>query len=184
MLIAVSSMQIWHGYERILEGMYVYYKEVGEYDIRLKFVGNGPEEQKYKNLVREYGLQSKVEFLGRIESWDTERLNEQYALSDMAVGSLGMYKAGYSALSPIKGSEYCAKGLPFICGYHDLRFPVNWEFILNVPNEQTPVDMRQIIEFYERVTSKKNYKKEMRDFALNNLTWERIMIPVVNFLNQ
>lgn len=183
-MIAISSMQPWHGYERVLEGMYLYYAAEGTYDLCLKIIGNGLEEQGYKTLTKKYGLTSQVEFLGRIEPWETDKLNMQYDISDIAIGSLGFYKTGIKEGSPIKGAEYCAKGIPFICGYNDLRFPTDWEFIMNVPNSSEPIDMDLVIDFYNSVIQKKNYKEEMRDFAMKHLTWDSIMRPVIDYFLQ
>ena len=84
--------------------------------------------------------------------------------------------------SPIKGAEYCARGLPFICGYHDLRFPPDWEFMLNVPNNPEPIDMNRVIEFWEKVALQANYKELMRNYAEEQLIWDKIMAPVVDYL--
>ena len=175
-------MQSWQGYERFIEGIYLYYKNGAKYNIKFKMIGSGPEENYYKELVKKYQLQSQVEFLGQIELSEKKRMDEQYNLSDIAVGTLGVYKQmGTNEGSPIKGAEYCARGLPFICGYRDLRFPPDWEFILNVPNNSEPIDINHIIDFYEKVTSKEHYKQSMRDYAIKYLTWDKIMEPVIEY---
>lgn len=180
--ITVSSMQSWQGYERFIEGIYLYYKNGGKYNIKFKMIGSGPEENYYKELVKKYQLQSRVEFLGQIALSEKKRMDEQYNLSDIAVGTLGVYKQmGTNEGSPIKGSEYCARGIPFICGYRDLRFPPDWEFILNVPNNSEPIDINRVIDFYEKVTSKEHYKQSMRDYAIKYLTWDKIMEPVIEY---
>ncbi len=181
-LISISTLRTWHGYERILEGMYQYYKADGVYDFRLKIIGSGPEEVYYRELVDRYGLYDHVEFLGLIKTDEKERLNKEFDASDIALGSLGMYKAGYEEGSPIKCAEYCARGIPFIYGYYDLRFPQDWDFMLRVSNDSKPIDMNQVIDFYENVTSKKNYKKIIRKYAEDYLTWDNIMQPVVEYL--
>lgn len=182
--IVVSSMEYWQGYERIIQGFYLYYKNGGEYDLKLKLIGSGTEINYYKELVEKFRLQLRVEFLGHINISEKDRLNQQYNLSDVAVGTLGLYKQqlGVGEASPIKGSEYCARGIPFICGYRDLRFPPDWEYMLNVPNNSDPIDMNSVIDFYEKVTSKDNYKQSMREYAVQHLTWEKIMEPVVKYL--
>lgn len=181
MLIAVGTMKFWQGYERIIEGMYLYYQKNGEYDIRLKVIGSGPEEQNYMDLVEKYKLNSKVEFVGQIEIGEIDRLNGQYALADIAVSSLGGYKKELNEWAPIKGAEYCAKGIPFICGYRDPRFPAGWKYMMRVPNDSSPIDMESVIDFYENVTSSEDYKEEMRDYAMNYLTWTHIMDPVIDY---
>ncbi|MDE5699942.1 MAG: glycosyltransferase [Lachnospiraceae bacterium] len=180
-LIAVGTMMFWQGYERIIEGMYLYYKSGGTYDLQIKMIGGGPEEQKYKDLVAKYDLQSKVTFIGQIEVRDTDRLNELYDSADIAVSSLGGYKKGLNEWSPIKGAEYCAKGLPFICGYKDDRFSSDCKFVMNVPNRPEPIDMNAVIDFYNKVTSDQNYQDKMRDYAMHHLTWDNIMCPVIDY---
>lgn len=177
--IGVSSMAVWHGYERILTGIFNYYSSGGEYDLLFKIVGEGNEKQRYQSLVSKYDLQSRVEFCGMLEG---EALDEQYAMADIAVSSLGLYKTGIQDVTPIKGAEYCARGIPFICGYHDMRFPDEADYIMTVPNNSEPVDMCEVIAFYKRITAQEGYQKKMRDYALEHFTWESIMKPIVELL--
>lgn len=174
--IAVSSMAPWHGYERFLEGMYLYYKAGGDYDFYLRFIGEGPEEDYYRKLTNKYGLDSRVEFCGKMTGGE---LDKKFELSDMSVGSLGMYKIGISDGNPIKAAEYCARGIPFVCGYNDTRFSEDQDFVLSVSNDRSAVDMEAVIRFYEKITSKQNYREIMRDYAEERLTWESIMKPVI-----
>lgn len=178
-LICVSVMAIWHGYERILEGLFNYYNDKGEYDFLFKIVGEGNEKERYQFLVSKYGLESRVEFCGMLGGEDLDR---QYALADIAVSSLGLYKTGIKDVTPIKGAEYCARGIPFICGYHDMRFPKRADYIMTVPNNPEPINMHEVIAFYEHITLQEDYRKKMRDYALEHFTWESIMAPIVGLL--
>lgn len=174
--IAVSSMAPWHGYERFLEGMHLYYKADGNYDLYLRFIGEGPEEDYYRSLTDRYGLNQRVEFCGRMTGGE---LDKKFDLSDMAVGSLGMYKIGISDGCPIKVAEYCARGIPFICGYNDTRFARGQDFAMRLSNDGKAVDMDDVIGFYEKISSKQDYRKIMRSYAEDHLTWESIMKPVI-----
>lgn len=180
-LIAVSSMAPWHGYERILAGMYQYYKEKGVYKFYLRFIGEGQEEGYYKGLTNKYGLQPFVEFCGKVTG---KNLDKKFDLSDIAVGSLGMYKIGVSDGSPIKGAEYCARGIPFIIGYNDMRFGEKTEFVMSLPNSDEAVSMNEVIAFYERITTQRQYRESIRSYAENYLSWERIMEPIIDYLNK
>ena len=178
-LIGVASLAAWHGYERIIEGMYKYYQNGGEYDFLFKIVGRGAESNRYRTLVEDYNLQSHVEFCGRLEG---KNLDEQYEMSDIAVGSLGIYKIGINTASPIKGAEYCARGIPFILGYDDLRFSGKESFIMHVPNESSAVDMDKVVDFYEKITAQSGYHEIIREYALNHFIWDSIMKPVAEYL--
>lgn len=178
-LIGVASLVMWHGYERIIEGLYKYYQKGGDYDFLFKVVGKGEESNRYKMLVENYGIQSHVEFCGRLEG---EKLDRQYEMSDIAVGSLGFYKTGLKDATPIKAADYCGRGIPFIVGYNDLRFSGKEPFIMHVPSDSSAVDMNQVVDFYEKITTQSGYHEKIRDYALNHLTWESIMKPVVEYL--
>lgn len=178
-LIGVSIMAIWHGYERVLEGLFNYYNDKGEYDFLFKIVGEGDEKKRYQFLSLKYGLQSRVEFCGMLEG---EELNKQYALADIAVSSLGLYKTGIQEVTPIKGAEYCARGIPFICGYHDMRFPDKTDYIMTVPNKPEPLNMHEVITFYEHITDQDGYPEKMRDYAIEHFTWDSIMEPIIEQL--
>lgn len=178
-LIGVSSLVFWQGFERVIEGLYDYYKKDNDYDIYFKIVGDGPEKGYYCSLIEKYGLQSRVEILGNLEGED---LDKQYALSDIAVSSLGRYKSGVYDITPIKGAEYCARGVPFICGYHDMRFTGNERFIMNIPNNSEPVNMNQVIDFYKDISSHTEYHKRMREYAIKYLSWDTVMKPVIDYL--
>ena len=179
-LIGVGSLMFWLGYERVIQGLANYYMEGGTYDIYFKIVGDGPEREYYHSLVKKYNLQSRVEFCGRLCGID---LDKQYEQSDIAVSSLGCYKKGVHDVTPIKGTEYCVWGIPFICGYHDLRFTGKEEFILNVTNDPQPIDIEQVLRFYFRISSHVGYKKEMYEYAIKYLSWETALKPVIEYLN-
>lgn len=178
-MIAVSTLMAWQGYERILEGLYYFYKTRSDYDFLFKIVGEGPEKENYQSLVREYRMEDRVEFCGKLEG---DELNRQYSLADIAISSLGRYKSGVQDFSPIKGAEYCARGIPFICGYRDIRFRQEENFILNVPNCPEAVDMERVINFYESVSSQVGYHNRMREYATLHLSWEVVMQPILDVL--
>jgi glycosyltransferase involved in cell wall biosynthesis len=55
--------------------------------------------------------------------------------SDVAIGTLGLYRKHMDEASPLKVREYLAAGLPVITGYRDTDFPDGATFILRIPNE-------------------------------------------------
>ena len=179
-MIAVASMSQWHGYERIIEGLYYYYKAGGEWNLRLKLIGEGLELNRYKQLVEGYGLQARVDFYGRLEG---QALSDVFEQSDIGMVSFGLYKTGIDEASPIKGAEYCARGIPIVCGYNDLRFPEDTFFVLRVPNCELPLNMEQIIDFYESVVEQKDFKEKIYHYAMQYLSWDGIMKPIIEYFS-
>lgn len=179
-LIAVATMNKWHGYERIIQGMADYYADNGTENIILRLIGEGTESDKYRQLVERYKLQEHVEILGRLEG---EELDQQYDKADIAIGTLAMYKINITHASPIKLGDYCARGIPFVYGYEDCGFSGKEEFALKVSNDSSPVDMKEIVRFYNRVKEHDFYVKQLRKQACEKYSWGFILKKVVDYYN-
>lgn len=179
MIGIASGMAQWNGFERLIEGMKIYKERHGAYDVRLKLVGKGAAENQYRNLALKYGLQKQVDFCGFLNGED---LDKAYEDVDIGVDTLGSYKHGIQYGCSLKGAEYCARGLPKLCGYADIRFSKDAPFIFHVPNDNTPVDMEAVIAFYEKLPAQKGYREQIREYAVQYLTWDSIMRPVISYL--
>lgn len=179
-IVAVATLSKWHGYERVIQGIHNYYLNGGEKNILFNIVGEGNQLQYYRRIVNECGLNEHVLFCGKLEGEELDRI---YDNSDIAIGSLGFYKAGLQSGAPIKLREYCARGIPFVYGYDDISFSSNNYFGYQVPNDATPIDMQNIIHFYEQIYNGRDFIKDMRQYTLSNLTWDKILQPVMEYLS-
>src|SRR5699024_9981248 len=103
----------YHGYPKIIKGLYEYYKTGGLKEIEIHFVGEFRKET--KDLVEKLGLNDKVVFHGKKYG---EELNEIYNMANLGIGALSP-RAGAEHGSSIKTKEYFAKGLPFINGWKE-----------------------------------------------------------------
>ena len=116
-LLAVASMEKYHGYERVIHGLYDYYANGGKENIIFNVVGMGGQLSYYERLTEEYHLDEHVIFHGQLKGAELDNI---YDNSDIAIGSLGFYKINLQSGSPIKLGEYCARGIPFVYGYDDV----------------------------------------------------------------
>lgn len=148
-IIAVSSMRLWHGYERFLSGMHAYYAGENEprRNIVLHLVGNGREYGKYSALVEEYGLHEHVILEGAMSGEPLEALYEQCTLG---IDSLARHRSGIDVLSSLKSREYGARGLPMINSCKIDIIDDDFPYLLRVPADETPIDMHDVIAFYDR----------------------------------
>lgn len=179
-LIAVASMAKWHGYERVIEGLAVYYANGGKQKVIFRLIGEGPETDKYRHLIERYNLQEYVKILGCLEG---DKLNQQYNEADIAIGSLGLYKIGLTEGSPIKSGEYCIRGIPFVYGYRDNGFLGKEKYLLNVSNDDTPLEINKVIQFYNNLKRESSYMQEMRKVAIEKYAWTSILKPVVTYFS-
>ena len=178
--VSVANVSFWHGYDRIIRGMYEYYKSNPSKPVYYHCVGEGDALPELKKLVNELDLNSYVIFHGAKTGEDLDKVFDE---SDIALGSLGLHRI--SAGSPLKNREYCAKGIPFVISYEDLDFPETFPFVYRIPKDDTPVDISQLIQWYENLVKEHpNYSMEMRKYAEENLSWDAKMKPVIEKMKE
>ena len=180
-LLAVAGMARWHGYERLLEGIWSYSHDTAknkQYAIHLYFVGVGPELYHYKQLTKEYGLQKHVTFCGKLYG---KTLDDIYEKADIGIGSIGFYKIHLYHNAPIKLREYCVRGLPFLYGYEDEGFTGEEIYNLRVENDASPIDMVDVIRLYERTVGREDIINEMREYAEKHFAWDKLLEEVIHY---
>ena len=181
-LLSIANIALWHGYDRIIKGLYEYYKNNPEKEVYYHCVGKGPELTNLKELTKKLNLEKYVIFHGTKTG---EELDEVVDISDIAFGSLGFHRTGLTGGSPLKAREYCARGIPFVISYDDWDFPESFPFVYIIPNDDSPVDINEVIEWYEKLLKEHpNYSLEMRKYAEDNLSWDAKMKPVIEKIKE
>lgn len=180
-IISVALIQRDHGYDRLIEGLNIYYQNKTEdmpnvyYDI----VGNGKERENLERLVNKYNLNKYVVFYGAKFG---EELDELFCKNALAVSGLGGHRSGLTKTSVLKTREYCARGIPFISSLPDISVPNDNGFYKIVESSENPIDINEIIKYYEYVKQHPELPKQMRKFAEENLTWEKQLKKVIDEL--
>lgn len=185
-MIAVAFMQRHHGYERIIEGLYQYYNKenAGEYQVELNLVGDGPEKPMYQELVQRYRLEEHVRFYPTLVGRELDVL---YDKSDIALVSFGMYKVGYfGKMMALKSRECLAKGMPLLTGCEIDVLDREYPYAKTFPNDESVVDIADVISFFEQVKGMVRDKGELsdkiRNFAVEHISMEAVMRPVTAFI--
>jgi len=179
-LIGVAGLQFWHGYDRVVTGLYEYYKTNPDRKVYFHIVGGGAELENLKKLAETLGLSEFVIFHGPKHG---EELDSLFDEAHIAIGSLGLHRSGLRAAAILKTREYCARGIPFVISYDDVDFPNDFPYMLEVPADESPIDIEQILQFYDRI-KEKEFVKEMREYAEKNLSWEVKLKPVIDEINR
>lgn len=177
-MICVSTMFPWHGYDRVIKGIYRYYQTGGKRKIIFHLVGKGAEFEKYKSLVSQYDLSESVVFHGAVTNLN--ELNRIFDGVHVAFGSVGMHRLNLNHVSPIKSAEYCARGIPFVINYEDISFAPNTEYIKIISSDDTEIDIEDIISFSEKNRTPVVSEK-MRKYAAEKLSWFSQMKKVLDF---
>ena len=185
-LTCVAMFSFWHGYERLLYGL-KNYVESGprDYSFLINFVGEGPELNFYKRLVKENSLGKFVIFHGKKFG---KELDYIYANTDIGISCLGCYKKRIDVIGDLKTREYLAKGIPTISGCKVDLFEkkIDTEYYREIPNDQTPVYMDDIICFYEFIEEKRkmeSVENSLHEYSIKKFDYNRTILPITEKIN-
>ena len=172
-MVAVANLGTWHGYDRLIKGLGLYYKNGGKEDIHFYIIGNGSVTDDYKRIAREFDILYRIHFEG---SKNGSEIDPYFDKADIAIGSLGGHRKGIVDAKPLKCVEYAARGIPFIYSEFNSDFD-KCPFVLRVLPDDIPIDIDTIIRFYK---SLKETPSEIRSFVTKNLTWEIQMNKILS----
>jgi len=163
-IAAVSSMRQWHGYERIIEGLRLYYAggTDGKRNFIIHLVGHGRLYRVYKDLIARYGLEDHVILEGALYGNDLQAVYEQCALG---IDSLGRHRSDIDRLSSLKSREYAAKGLPIINSCPIDVIEPGFPYLLLAPADESPLDFNAVGAFYDRCFCTGQSRQEVGQFV-------------------
>lgn len=179
-LVGVANLSYWHGYDRVIEGLSQYYARGGTRDIQFEVVGTGVELEPLKDLARRGGVEGRVHFHGPLRG---DELSDLLGRCHVGISCIALHRKTAST-SDLKSREYCARGLPFVIGYADRDFPRDLEFALQIPADDSALDIDGVIDFHERLLGRPDYGECMRRYAKQHLDWSVKMRPVLATLRE
>ena len=173
-MIAVSTMGVSRGYDRLIMGLKDYYDKGGKCDFLLKFVGAGEIIPNLKELAERFDLKEHVQFISPIGG---KELDEVFETSTIGVGALGLYNVNSNFASTLKIKEYLVRGLPFIYAGDEIGIPCPYDYALVFPNDPTIIDFNRIVRFVERLElePKEDIIEKMNSFAYKTFSWKSII---------
>ena len=180
-MIAVASMSAWHGYDRIIRGIAELDAETKN-GVILDMVGDEGDGSlgQWKALVKELSLEEQVLFHGKKTGTELDAL---YNAADVGIGGLGSYRKKLYSSSALKLREYTSRGLPFIYADNDPALTTSQPFCIKVSNDDTTVDVEQVIAFAKRMREDQSISEVMRAYAKENMSWERQFEKVFDALH-
>lgn len=182
-LICVAQFSSWHGYDRLIKGLHGYYKNDPGKKLHIDFIGDGDVLQQYREMVRIYKLEQYIIFHGVLGG---DALAAVFNQADMAVCSLGCHRKGIILSSELKSREYMARGLPMIAATKIDILPDDYSYIQYVPEDDSPVDICSIIDFYESLNKKESREEQIlniRNFAEKYCDISVTMQPILDKLH-
>lgn len=183
--IGVALLTKWNGYDRLINAIHKYSTECDEV-IEFHIVGKGDIFDELQNLVKKLHLEERVVLHGPLYGKDLDSL---YDICDIGVGTLNpSRKYKNHIMSSLKTKEYAAKGMPFIKGDIDAVFDKKYpDFVFDVSDDESELNLKAIINWYRALEDKygkDGLVKEIRNFASEELTWEKQLRPVATYIEE
>lgn len=180
--VGVALLAYWNGYDRLIQSIKKYNSNHIN-PVYFYIVGDGDCKEELEKMVIDNNLLNFVFFTGSLFG---KELDNIYDKCDIGVGTLNpSRKYKNHIMSTLKTKEYVARGLPFIKGDIDKSFDnYNFPYVFNVSDNEDEINLEEIIEWYKKITDDLNLKQKIRKFAYDNLTWEKQLHPVFEFLNE
>jgi len=173
-LIGVAELHFWHGFDRMIRGLSIYYNKPVEIEVYFDIVGEGdPEKQKLIQMVKDLNLEKWVHFHGN--QFGT-KLDSLFERSDLGIASLARHRSGITNIKTLKNREYAARGIPFIYSEIDDDFE-SMPYVIKAPVDESPIDVDRLIDFYSSI---KQTPLEIRESIINTLTWKVQMQKVID----
>lgn len=175
--IGVANIELWHGYDRLIEGIGNYYKNGGQEDIHFYIVGKKDSAEKdYINVSQEYNIQERIHLEGPKRG---RELDKYFDNADLAIGSLGFHRIGLKEGKSLKCMEYAARGIPFVYSNINMDFD-DKDYIVRVASDDSPIDVEMILSFIKGI---KRDPLTIRNSIGNKATWEYQMSLIVSDFN-
>lgn len=172
-----------YGTDRLLKGLFNYYKNGGTRKVVAHFAIGGGEAPAIKKQIQTLGLKDHVVFYGEVP-W--EALDSISDRCSIAMAPLGLHRIGANMSSALKTREYLAKGLPFFfSGGMDIFRNGVADFCYQIPASDDPVDIDRLIKFHDELYAKEQQEDlicRIRDYAQNNVSMEIAMADVIKYI--
>ncbi len=182
-LLAVANVQVMNGFDRLIEGIAEYEKirTTDQRVVHLHIVGPDRDGTRHtlEQLVQKLNLGEYVHFEGPAYS---DKLEEFFSFADIAIGSLGLHRIGHTGIATLKAREYLAHGIPYIHAGSDPVIPDRNGWNLSFPQDDSPINIGEVISFVDACREHPAIGEEMRAFAKEHLSWESQFQELSNML--
>lgn len=169
-MISVANETVYHGYDRLVKSLALYKRDRNNIPIKLHLVGEISDRT--KSLIASENVQDIVFLYGKKYG---QELIDIYNKCNLGVGPLGQHRIGGKKDTGLKTKEYFAIGLPYFYAGEESTVPENYPYILQVPSDESILDFNKIIQFYLSYRRDNEVTQNMRDFAREYYSWDKII---------
>lgn len=177
-LISVANEYSYHAYDRIIKSLYEYVRKNTDKVVKIHLVGTITGET--RRLIEKLQLSEYVILYGKKSGEELDRI---YDMCNIGLGPFGQHRVGGKKDTGLKTKEYFAKGLPYIYSGEEPTVPKSYPYIMQFPSDESNIDFDEVWKFYESFIHDEHVTAEMRKFASDNYSWDKIMCDALSHIN-
>lgn len=177
-LISVANENSYHAYDRVISSLHEYIKRNGQVSVKVHLVGTISDES--KKLIEKYELNDYVVLYGKKSGKELDCI---YDSCNVGLGPFGQHRVGGKKDTGLKTKEYFAKGLPYVYSGEEPTVPDGYPYIMQFPSDESPIDFDAVWTFYQSYVNDDNVIEKMRQFAMDNYSWNTIMRDILLHIN-
>ena len=166
-VLCLANFQIWHGFDRLLEGLANYIRNTKDSEIHIDFYGEGQMLQNLIEIADSLDLNNFVKFSN---FKDFNFFIENACSWSFGISSLGLHRIKIETASPLKSRDYFSIGIPFVTTTYDQKFQ-NYSFACKVPSDESHIDFGIILKYF-RSLKKEKVIRDFDDYYARNPPWE------------
>lgn len=180
-MLAVAKIARWHGYDRVIEGMKIYYDKNPEIEVYFHLVGPDGDGtlKEYQKKIEEYNLEKYILLEGPKYG---DEADAYFNMADVGIASVNIQ--GMKTVYPLKIVEYLARGLPFVYADSQCQVRPEWDFCMSVPIDGTPIDIEKIVGFSAKVNLCDDISDKMREIAYRDCSWDKQLERMFNYFER
>jgi len=165
-----------HGLDRLLKGLADYNQNYRK--VILFIVGD------FKNTKLEKKISIGISrgYIYALGVLNQSELKNFYIKANIGIGNLGFHRISVAYSSSLKEREFVEFGLPYISSSFDYLIPDNCNFRMRIPDNDDPVDIKQVILFCDNFYSNKDNLFNLYNFSQTNLNWRKAMNQFIKYI--
>ena len=176
MIFVAGVYDRWHGLDRLLKGMSAYR---GPVNLVLTVVGAWSGE--VERLAEGFSQGVRIQFIAHPNPHELRSLLDQ---AHLAIGGLGLHRKKLNQGCTLKVRDYLAWGIPFVISHEDVDLDETLSLYLRVPADESPVDVRILIDFVKDRYSEFGGRMVpvMREYAAARIGYGRKIDELLSFI--
>jgi hypothetical protein len=175
-LKGASTKADFNGLDRLINGIKNY---SGVFNIKFYILGH---QLKAESDMIDEVLKKNIILLPAIKGIE---LSDFMRDIHIGVATLGVFRKKLNSTTTIKAREYFAQGLPFIYAYTDPDLNEDSkEWSLQFPNDDSLIDMQNVIDFAQKVLLDPQHPQKMRQYAERHLDFKVKMENLLQHLTK